>query len=116
MSDKPWKAFERWWAKKIGGKRYPANSGGPIDVYSAVWGVQCKNVKNMSLNTICDLARSVAVDAKLMKNQQGEIEPRLGIVGMRNRLGSGVPSTDVVIMHISVFDELFPTGGKDGRT
>lgn len=109
MPDKPWKAFERWWAKKIGGRRFPANSGDLIDSYSTVWAIQCKNVKEMSFNEICRLATVTKDAAKLMKNDKGEPRPRLGILGMRNRLGRGKKSTDIVVMHVEVFDELFPT-------
>ena len=37
------KAYERDIAERIGGKRYPANVGGPCDIEHGLFAVQCKS-------------------------------------------------------------------------
>ena len=44
-----WKQFEREVARLLGGSRYPANSGGRIDVESAEYVAQVKHRKTMSV-------------------------------------------------------------------
>lgn len=116
MSDKPWKQFERDMAKLIGGTRFWANSGESIDVEGPVFLGQCKHVKSMSLNAIAQLAEDVALEGRLNCDARGGSDPKLGIVCLRTRPGSGKKSKTIVVMDESVFRALFPTGGKDGRT
>lgn len=116
MSDKPWKQFERDMAKLIGGTRFWANSGESVDIEGPVFLGQCKHVKSMSLNAIAQLAEDVAEDGRDHRKEDGIPDPKLGLVCLRTRPGRGKKSKTIVVMDESVFRELFPTGGKDGRT
>lgn len=136
MSDKPWKQFERDMAKLVGGTRFWANSGESIDVEGPVFLGQCKHVKSMSLNAIAQLAEDVAQEGRISKKAVGlccatdpitegqpmpplveyKPSPKLGILCIKTRPGRGKKSKTIVVMDESVFRELFPTGGKDGRT
>jgi hypothetical protein len=123
MADKPWKQFEREMGKLLEGTRFWANSGESVDCEGPIFLAQCKHVKSMSLNTICDLAEQAEFDGKnrvsdmLVQNGYEEpyidevSDPRIGVVGIKTRPGKGKKAQTIVVMTANVFRELFPTQG-----
>jgi len=77
-----WKAFERQMAALIGGKRYPANTGGSVDIESELFVGQCKEVRTMSLAALSTLAEEISTVGRLGKG-------KLGIVCTRFKQGRG---------------------------
>lgn len=75
MPDKAWKAFERWVADMIGGRRFWANSGEAIDCEGPLFVAQCKLVRRMSLE---DLTR-LAVTARAQAQAKGKV----GVVAVK---------------------------------
>lgn len=80
MGDKPWKAHERRAAKLIGGIRYPANQGGPIDCESATFVAQCKEVKLLPFPELERLA--------LEAERQGLQRKKIGLCVVKRRAGA----------------------------
>ena len=99
MPDKPWKGFERWCARFIDGKRYPANMGDRVDVESESALFQCKEVKNLSLNTLTLLAEEMAELAH-QKN-------KVGGVLVKVRRGGGRQSVPLVVLTAPMFQQYF---------
>lgn len=89
-----WKDFERACAKIIGGRRYPANMGGFIDVEHDREKIiaQCKEVKALSLAT---LSRLVTLIAK-----KGKEDGKLGVVFVKSHEGRGVQTPPLVVLRI----------------
>ncbi len=98
MSDKPWKATERDVARLLGGRRYPANSGGRIDVESDTYVAQVKLVKTCSLASLEALAVEMAA--------LGEERNKTGIVIVKRRAGRGTPTPPLVVMTEDAFRAL----------
>lgn len=111
MGDKAWKQFEREMGKLIGGTRFWANSGESVDCEGPIFLAQCKHVKSMSLNVIADLAEQAYLDGKRRRKPNGELNTKLGLVGIKTKPGRGKKSKTIVVMNERVFKELFPTGG-----
>ena len=98
MTDKPWKRHERRTAALIGGQRYPANGGGPVDAESS-WAVaQCKHVRRLAL---AELER-LAVEA----NRQGAQRRKVGLVVIKRCAGRGVPTPTLVVLTAAAFREM----------
>jgi len=89
MTSKPWKRFERDVGKLIGGKRYPANLGGGVDVESPYLVIQCKNVKTMPLAALEKLANEIAIE--------GKESEKVGVVAIKRRAGAGVPTKTLFV-------------------
>lgn len=98
MSDRPWKAFEREAAQLIGGYRYWANSGAAVDVEGQTCVAQCKHVRALPLNALCDLAETA--------QKQGDQRFKAGLVIVKNRRGAGRKSTTLVVMTAATFRQL----------
>ena len=69
MADKPWKATEREVARHLGSSRYPANSGGRVDVESPTLVVQVKHVQRMSLVQL----ETLAVEMEEIGKERGKV-------------------------------------------
>jgi hypothetical protein len=109
MADKPWKAHERQAGALIGGTRYPANMGGPIDAESS-WAIaQCKHVRTLSLAALERLS--------LEAERQGTQRAKVGLVVVRRRAGRGVPTPTLVVMTAEQFRAMsgaLPTDPPEG--
>jgi hypothetical protein len=81
MPDRAWKAEERDAARLLGGKRYPGNSGGKIDVESPRYVAQVKHVARLSLAELERLA--VEMEA------EGRRRGKCGLVVVKRRAGRG---------------------------
>ena len=95
MADKPWKATERDLARRLGGSRYPANSGGRVDVESPTLVVQVKHVQRMSLAQL----ELLAVEMEEIGKERG----RVGVVAVKRRAGRGHPTRTLVILTEAAF-------------
>ncbi len=95
MADKHWKATEREVARHLGGERYPANSGGRIDVESAEYVAQVKHRKTMS---VPELERW-AIEMERLGAEKGKI----GLVVVKRRAGRGHPTKALVILTEAAF-------------
>jgi len=93
--DKPWKQHERRAAALIGGRRYPANLGGPIDCESATFVAQCKEVKVLAFPALERLA--------LEAERQGSQRQKIGLCVVKRRAGSGVRTPTLVVMTAASF-------------
>ena len=98
MTNKPWKQFERDVGKLIGGKRYPANMGGGVDVESPYLVIQCKNVKTMPLAALEKLANEIAIE--------GKESEKVGVVAIKRRAGAGVPTKTLFVFTEDAWREL----------
>ena len=98
MSDRPWKAHERRAAALIGGVRYPANQGGPVDVESPAFVGQCKEVKTLPFPELERLA--------LEAERQGIQRHKIGLCIIKRRAGSGVKTPTLVVMTAGQFREM----------
>ncbi len=95
MGNTHWKQFERDVARLLGGKRYPANSGGRVDVESAEYVAQVKHVRTLSLAALEALA--------LEMDRIGQERGKLGLVIVKRRAGSGTKTPRLVVMTEDVF-------------
>jgi hypothetical protein len=95
MADKPWKATERDVARHLGGERYPANSGGRVDVESPTLVVQVKHVQRLSLAQLEALATEI--------EQIGAEKGKIGLVVVKRRAGRGHPTKALVILTEAAF-------------
>lgn len=109
MSDRAWKAFERDVAALLGGKRFWANSGERLDVESDGAIAQCKLVKKLSLEQLCQLAEEV----------EREAAPKFksGIVAVKVRRGRGRPSPILLVVTEATWRRMNGAADrKDGLT
>ena len=79
MSNRPWKHEERAVARLLGGSRYPANSGGRVDVEGPGIMAQVKHVQTLSLTHLEALA--------LEMSDLGEKRGKVGLVVVKRRAG-----------------------------
>ena len=100
MSRKAWKHRERQVARTVGGKRYPANTGGRIDVESTVHVIQVKERKTLSLREI----ESIAVEMERIGNQK--FPPKIGSLWVKRSAGRGVETPWLVVMTESVWNAM----------
>ncbi len=90
MADKAWKHEEREVAHLLGGRRYPANSGGRVDVESPTLVVQVKHVQRMSLAQL----EALAVEMAALGEEQGKI----GVVVVKRRAGRGKETPGLIVV------------------
>ena len=95
MPDRPWKHEERAVARLLGGLRYPANSGGRVDVASARVLAQVKHVKTCSLASL----EALAVEMERLGAERGKV----GLVMVKRRAGVGTKTPRLVIMTETVW-------------
>jgi hypothetical protein len=79
--DRVWKQAERDVARLLGGTRYPANSGGAVDVESAALVCQVKHRARASLAELEAWALAVA--------RAGTTRGKCGVLAVRRRAGRG---------------------------
>ena len=72
------KAYERDIAERIGGKRYPANVGGPCDIEHNLFAVQCKS----GAKVVTEIIRDGVASAEAAAVMSGKL-PLLVIVDRR---------------------------------
>lgn len=89
MSNKSWKQFERDVGVLVDGKRYPANQGGPIDVESNQYVIQCKERRSLSLEQITQLVEEMEA--------LGREKGKQGLVAVKVRRGKGRHSPTLII-------------------
>jgi hypothetical protein len=90
MSDRPWKGEERHVARLLGGARYPANSGGRVDVVGPKLIAQVKHVKTCSLGRLEALAVELA--------ELGRQEGKLGLVVVKRRARRGQQTPRLIVL------------------
>ena len=90
MANKPFKQFERQIARLLGGVRFPANTGGPVDVTSETILASCKLRKTFGLNALAEEAERMEREAR------GTL--KIGIVAVKPRRGSGRKSPVLIVM------------------
>ncbi|HEX9710120.1 MAG TPA: hypothetical protein VGB42_09170, partial [Candidatus Thermoplasmatota archaeon] len=98
MANRPWKAAERRAAALIGGQRYPANQGGPIDCESSRAVAQCKEVRVLPFPALERLA--------LEAERQGTQRRKIGLCVVKRRAGRGVPTPTLVVLTAAMFREM----------
>ena len=103
MPDQPWKQEERSVARLLGGSRYPANSGGRVDVESPNVVAQVKSVRQLSLAQL----EALAVEMQQLAAEKG----KLGLVVVKRRAGRGTATPRLIVMTQAVFERLIPGGG-----
>ena len=104
MTDRPWKHEERQAARLLGGVRYPANSGGRVDVEGPGIVAQVKNVRRLSLARL----EALAVEMERLGTQQG----KTGLLVVKRRAGRGQPTPRLVVMTEAVWQVPRGTGSK----
>ena len=90
VADRPWKTEERRAAALLGGRRYPASTGGRVDVEGPSVIIQVKHRRILSLGAL----EALAVEAADIGRARG----KLGIVVVKRRAGRGRPTTRMVVM------------------
>lgn len=98
MADRAWKQEERNAARLLGGTRYPANSGGRVDVGSARYVAQVKHVARLSLAQLERLAVEIA--------QLGRSKNKIGLVIVKRRGGRGCKTPRLIVMMEEVWRAL----------
>ncbi|SRR5216684_1408206 len=100
MSRTGWKNFERVVAAKLGGKRYPANTGGGVDVAAPGIIVQCKERKVLPFKQLEELVLAIETEA------QNHPEPVIGLVVARRSAGSGKHTIPLVVLSLEEWCQL----------
>ena len=90
MPDEPWKHEERAVARLLGGLRYPANSGGRVDVEGPRVLAQVKHVRRLSIAALQALALEMA--------ELGQKRGKAGLVVVKRRAGRGQPTPRLVVL------------------
>ena len=90
MTNRPWKAEERHVARLLGGSRYPANSGGRVDVEGPGIMAQVKHVKTCSLASL----EALAVEMERLGAELGKV----GLVVVKRRAGIGRETPRLVVL------------------
>ncbi len=102
--DKSWKAEERQVARLLGGIRYPANSGGRVDVEGPAVVAQVKHLKTCSLASL----EALAVEMAALGAQLGKV----GLLVVKRRAGRGQATARLVVMTEAVWLKLNDAGTK----
>lgn len=97
MSRTGWKHRERQVARLFG-MRYPANTGGPVDVEGTEWVVQVKERKRMSLAEL----EQLAVEIDRVGNQKG----KHGVLAVKRSAGRGTATPLLLIVTENVWREM----------
>ena len=92
MSRTGWKRRERDVARKVGGRRYPANTGARVDVESDGHVIQVKERKTLSLAQ----AEALAVEMERIAFQKSP--PKLGTLWVKRSAGRGTATPWLVVM------------------
>jgi len=101
----PWKRFETWVAKFLGGKRYWANSGEKVDVKTPAFTVQCKHVREMSLAELTRLATRALEEGRAVPEKRSG--PKIGLVAVKLSGQRGnVRAPALFILHEDAFGDL----------
>ncbi len=103
MPDRSWKQEERSVARLLGGSRYPANSGGRMDVEGSHVVAQVKHIRQLSLAQL----EALAVEMEELGAEKG----KLGLVVVKRRAGRGTATPRLVVMTQEVWERLIPGGG-----
>ncbi len=90
-----WKQFELEVARLLGGKRYPANSGGRVDVESPTLVAQVKHVQRLSLAQL----ELLAVEMEEIGKERGKV----GVVAVKRRAGKGHSTRTLIILTEAAF-------------
>lgn len=90
VGNKAWKDLERKVGEVIGGKRYPANQGGFVDVESSKCVAQVKLRQSLSLEQLTQLVEKI--------DQVAKEKGKLGLVFVKVRRGKGQPSPLLMVM------------------
>jgi len=88
--NRPWKQEERHAARLLGGTRYPANSGGQVDVESPCYVAQVKHVARLSF---AELER-LAVEMEAEGRRQG----KCGLLIVKQRAGRECPTPRLIVV------------------
>ena len=104
MPDRPWKQEERSVARLLGGTRYPANSGGRVDVEGPGVVAQVKHVQRLSLAQL----EALAVEMERVGTERG----KTGLLVVKRRAGRGQPTPRLVVMTEAVWQVPRGTGSK----
>ena len=102
MPDRSWKAEERAVARLLGGSRYPANSGGRVDVEGPQVVAQVKHVQRLSLTQL----QTLAVELAKVGDQCGKV----GVVVVKRKAGRGIFTPRLVVMTEEMFRVLVSNG------
>jgi hypothetical protein len=89
MSNTSWKQLEREVGLLVGGKRYPANQGGKVDVEGPLYVVQVKERKTLSLESLTQLVEEI--------EQLGLQRNKVGLVAVKVRRGRGKRSPLLIV-------------------
>jgi hypothetical protein len=104
VSDHAWKVQERRAARLCGGQRYPANSGGRVDVEGPQVVAQVKHVRVLSLAAL----EALACEIEGIGRERG----KLGVVFVKRRAGRGCPTPGLVVMTETVWEQLVSIGSN----
>ena len=99
MHSNTWKEFERQAAAFLGGTRYTANQGGPVDVEGPTALGQCKKKTTMSHR---ELAKEVA-----KMDSWARAKGKLGVVLHQMPRQKDCPSVKMITMSWEMFDDWF---------
>lgn len=97
MARHSWKAREREVARKVGGRRYHANTGERVDVESSGHVIQVKERKTLSLAQI----EALAVEMERIGAQRSPT--KMGSVWIKRSAGRGVPTPWLVVVTEAVW-------------
>lgn len=90
MPDRPWKHEEREVARLLGGTRYPANSGGRVDVEAPTVVAQVKHVRRLSLVQL----KALALEMEALGAARGKV----GVLVVKRRAGKGRDTPRLIVM------------------
>ena len=108
MSRRHWKAREREVARKVGGRRYPANTGGRVDVESPHHLIQIKERQRCSMRE----AEAIAVEMERLATQKSP--PRIGTFWFKRSAGRGVETPWLVIMTEATWNAMNGASPREG--
>ena len=98
MARTTWKRMEREAASLLHGARYPANTGGQVDVESARVVAQVKNVRVFSLTRMELEAEAIA--------RLGAAKNKTGILMVKRSAGKGKTTPWLIVMTAGMFRDL----------
>lgn len=90
VPDRPWKQEEREVARLLGGIRYPANSGGRVDVEGPTTVAQVKHIRRLSLAQL----EALALEMEGIGSDRGKV----GVVVVKRRAGRGRDTPRLVVL------------------
>lgn len=102
MPNKPWKQAERDAAKLFGGRRFPANTGGPLDFETTGYVGQVKHRARLSLAEL----EALAVEMERVGFQKSP--PKMGVVVVKRRARK--PTPRLIVCTEAVWREMTGVG------